>query len=414
MNSSWEAWLQEELTRLSAAGLERSLTTVAPLPDPADAAWCMLGGARLLNLFSNDYLGLSRDRRLAEAAANAAHTYGCGGSASRLVCGNHPLYPALEEALAAHHQAEAALVFPSGYAANVGTITALVGRGDLVLSDRLNHASIIDGIRLSQAEHRRFRHGDVDHLATLLRAESGRSRRVLIVTESVFSMDGDQAPLLEIVALKERYGALLLVDEAHAGGVLGAAGEGLTHALGCHGAVDLHIGTLSKAFGSVGGYVVGNRQLLRLLLNRARPLIFSTAVPPPSVAASLAAVSAVRAAHLQRHHLQQLATLFRSRLKASGLNTGTSATQIVPVWVGDNGNTLAFASALRRRGIGAVAIRPPTVPPQTARVRFSLTALLTLEQVQWAADQIIQVAHDLGLTGAQSTAKGRHGDAGKR
>ena len=424
---------EAELAELEAQGLLRVL------PDAADAhePWLFLNGRRVLNLASNNYLGLAGEPELREAAAEAARRYGCGATASRLVVGNHPLYAELERELAAFKGTEAALVFGSGYAANVGTVAALVGRGDLVLSDRLNHASIVDGIVLSRAEHRRYRHRDVEHLARLLEEARGRYRTVLIVTDTVFSMDGDLAPLREIADLARRYGALLMVDEAHATGVFGPHGEGLAHELGVHELVDVHVGTLSKAVGGVGGYVAGSRTLIRYLVNRARSLIYSTGLPPPDVAAALAGLRCLRAADAARMRLRRLAERFRRELTEAGLRVGAggaappgftasaglaipagftaaagserlqaleAGSPIVPVIAGSSQQALAFSRELQARGVGGVAIRPPAVPPGTARVRFSLTAAHTEADVTWAVEQIVAAARACGLLAGQGKA----------
>ncbi len=419
---------EAELAELAAEGQLRALLEAEGAQEP----WLTLAGRRLLNLASNNYLGLAGAPQLREAAVAAVARYGCGATASRLIAGNHPLYAQLEEELAAWQGTEAALVFGSGYAANVGTLSALVGRDDLVLSDRLNHASIVDGIVLSRAEHRRYRHGDVEHLARLLAEAQGRYRTVLVVTDSVFSMDGDLAPLAEIAALTRRHGALLMVDEAHATGVFGPQGQGLAHALGVQELVDVHVGTLSKAVGAVGGFVAGRRSLIRYLVNRARSLIYSTALPPADVAAALAGVRLLRQAGAARAHLHRLARRFRRELRAAGLAVGPAragdsgegrgdgsghggggrpagdwaedgmgalaeASPIVPVFAGSNQRALAFSRELQARGVGGVAIRPPTVPAGTARVRFSLTASLTEEDLAWAVAQIVAAARACGL-----------------
>lgn len=382
-----------ELDQLAAAGLERSLPEAAG----ADGPWLTLNGRRLLNLASNNYLGLAGSPELRRAAIAAVEQYGCGATASRLIAGNHPLYTALERELAHFKHTEGALLFGSGYAANVGVITALVGRDDLVLSDRLNHASIVDGILLSRAEHRRYRHADPDHLRYLLEGAAGQYRTVLVVTDTLFSMDGDLAPLAEIARLKRQHGALWMVDEAHATGLFGPAGQGLAHELGVADAVDVHMGTFSKAAGGVGGYVAGRRTLIRYLINRARSLIYSTALPPADVAVARAGLALIIQAGEARRHLRRMADLFRAELSGAGLNIGSSQSQIVPVMAGGNEAALRFASALQSRGIAGVAIRPPTVPPGTARVRFSLTAAHSEADVRWAVEGIVAAARECGL-----------------
>ncbi|MBE0467357.1 MAG: 8-amino-7-oxononanoate synthase, partial [Candidatus Desulforudis sp.] len=318
--------LKTDLNRRAEAGLRRQLKVAQAAHGP----WVSLEGRRMLNLASNNYLGLAVDPVLVEAMTVATVSGGCGATASRLIVGNHTGYREVEEYLARFKGTAAALIFPSGYHANLGTISALVGRGDVVFSDKLAHASIIDGIVLSRAEHKRFRHNDVEHLRHLLQQNRPDYRRALIVTESVFSMDGDVAPLVELVALKERYGAWLMVDEAHGAGVFGPRGQGLAHALGIGEAVEVQMGTFSKAFGCVGGYVAGERTLIDYLVNSSRSFIYSTGLPPGVVAAIGAAVRAVEQAAARRERLLEYADRFRGLLQAAGLNTGASVTQIIP------------------------------------------------------------------------------------
>ena len=330
-------------------------------------------GGRLINLSSNNYLGLAGHPTIEAAMAEGARR-GAGSTASRLVVGTDLETLALEQELAAWKETEAALLFGSGYAANFGVLTALVGRGDAVFSDSLNHASIIDGCRLSGATIHRYRHCDAGHLATLLESAGDASRK-LIVTESVFSMDGDVAPLAELADLAERHDAALVVDEAHAAGVFGPRGEGLVRELELGDRVDVTIGTLGKAFGVYGAYVAGAQVWIDWLVNTCRPFVFTTALPPAVVGGVRAALELVAEASELRDSLRSRAQEFRARLAALGLDTAGSTTQIVPVLVGANERALAFSTALERHGVLGVAIRPPTVPPGTARLRFSLTAL---------------------------------------
>jgi 8-amino-7-oxononanoate synthase len=365
--TGWDDVLAAELGERAAAGLTRSLR-----PLKREGAWVVLeDGRRLLNLSSNDYLGLASHPAVREAAARAADR-GAGATASRLIVGTDPETCALEERLADFQGTEAALVFGSGFLANAGVISALVGSEDAVFSDRLNHASIIDGCRLSRAAIHRYDHLDVDQLETLLQRD--RSRRKLIVTESVFSMDGDVAPLREIAELKERYGAALLVDEAHADGVFGPHGEGMAHELGVADRVDVHLGTFGKAFGAYGAYVAGRAVWVQYLLNAARSFVFTTALPPAVIGAVDAALDLVREADRGRSELQAKAASVRAGLHALELDTQRSETQIVPAVVGGNEAALALARALEDYGVLAVAIRPPTVPEGRARLRFSITA----------------------------------------
>jgi 8-amino-7-oxononanoate synthase len=351
-------------------------------------------GGRLVNLSSNNYLGLAGHPAVAEAMARAA-ARGAGATASRLVAGTDREVLELEERIAAFDGAEAALVFGSGYLANVGVLSALVGRGDAVFSDRLNHASIIDGVRLSRAAVHRYDHADADHLEVLLARADGTARK-LIVTESVFSMDGDVAPLEAIVALAERYGAALVVDEAHAGGVFGPEGQGYVRELGLAERVDLTIGTFGKAFGVYGAYASGRRLWIEYLVNTCRPFIFTTGLPPAVIGGIGAALDLVREAGDLRRDLLRKAMRFRARLDELGYDTCGSTTQIVPAVVGGNEAALSLAEALQARGVLGVAIRPPTVPEGTARVRFSLTAAHTDEHVEQALAAIEAVQAGAG------------------
>lgn len=368
LTEDWDAALAAFLAERDRQGLLRRLRPFRGMGPRVVSP----EGRDLINLSSNDYLGLASHPVLAEAAARAARDRGMSATASRLIVGDDPNVHALEERVAEHKGTEAALVVGSGFLANVGVIPALAGPGDEIFSDQLNHASIIDGCRLSRATVHRYRHGDVEHLETLLR--KSQARRKLIVTDTVFSMDGDTAPLQDIVELKERYGAALLVDDAHGGGVFGPKGEGYAHAVGVAEQVDLHLGTFSKAFGVYGAYVAGRATWIRYLQNTCRSLIYSTALPPPVIGAAMAAVELVREADDLRRQLQLKAEHFRTQLAELGLDTAGSTTHIVPVVIGESDAALAFSCALEEQGVLAIAIRPPTVPVGTARIRFSLMA----------------------------------------
>ena len=358
-----------------------------------------VAGQVLLNLSSNDYLGLAQDPRLIDAAQAAAAQWGAGAGASRLVVGHLALHEEVEARLAAFKGTEAAVIFPTGYMANVGTIAALVGPGDVIFSDRLNHASIYDGIKLSGAALQRFPHRDLNRLEQLLQ-QAGAARRRLIVTDSVFSVDGDVAPLADLVALKSRYGAWLMIDEAHATGVLGTKGGGLAEALGLTGEVEIHLGTFSKALGSQGGYVAGDRRLVDYLHNRARSFIYSTALAPLVLGAIDRALEIVAQEPERRLFFERESEAFRRDLLSAGLDLLGSETQIIPVLVGENDRTLEFAAALKDQGLMAVALRPPTVPPGRARVRFSLSAghsredLRQARELLWLRREALAWGHD--------------------
>jgi 8-amino-7-oxononanoate synthase len=387
-----EAWIHDELEKLRAASLERHLE-VRPLPG---GVFC-LGEERRLNFSSNDYLGLARHPRLIEAAAAATRRTGAGAGASRLVTGTLAEHVELEAAVARHKGYPAALVFGSGFLTSVGVIPALVGRGDHVFSDRLIHASMIDGIRLSRATLHRYRHNDLDHLARLL-TECPASGRRLIVTESVFSMDGDRAPLPALAELAQRHGALLMVDEAHATGVLGPAGAGLVAEHGLQDAVNLCMGTFSKALGSYGGYVACSEAMRAWLINRARAFIYTTALPPGVVAASREALDLLGEEPDLGPRLQVLAGRLRRQLNAAGLETAGSTTQIVPLVVGEAVSALAVAQRLRGAGILTVAIRPPTVPDGTARVRLAVTLAHDAADIDRLAGACVAATRAEGLS----------------
>ncbi len=385
--------LSQELDSLEAQALRRRLQV---LEEVLPGGKVRLGDQVLLNLSSNDYLGLAQDPRLIAAAQVAAARWGTGAGASRLVVGHLALHEEVEARLAAFKGTQAAVIFSTGYMANLGAIAALAGSGDAVFCDKLNHASIYDGIKLSGATLWRFPHRDLNRLEDLLRKNQAAKRR-LIITDSVFSVDGDLAPLAALVALKDRYGAALMIDEAHATGVLGARGAGLAEALGLTDRVEIHMGTFSKAFGALGGYVAGERRLIDYLHNRARSFIYSTALAPPVLGAIAAALEIVAAEPERRAYLREEAEKFRRGLMSAGLDTLGSETQIVPVLVGDNGRTLEFAARLRQQGLMAVALRPPTVPPGRARVRFSLSAAHAREDLRQALETIVSTARQMGL-----------------
>jgi 8-amino-7-oxononanoate synthase len=385
--------LSRELADLEGRALRRRLQVVEEVRPGGKVR---VAGQVLLNLSSNDYLGLSQDHRIIKAAQAAAAQWGAGAGASRLVVGHLALHEAVEAKLAGFKDTEAAVIFPTGYMANVGTISALVGPGDVVFGDRLNHASIYDGIKLSGAAFKRFPHRDLNRLEQLL-LEAGSARRRLIITDSVFSVDGDLAPLKDLVALKARYQAWLMIDEAHATGVLGAKGAGLAEALGVTRGVDIHMSTFSKALGSLGGYVAGDRRLVDYLHNRARSFIYSTALAPPVLGAIDQALEIVRQEPERRLYLSQESEDFRQALLAAGLDLLGSETQIIPVLVGANDRALEFAARLKDQGLMAVALRPPTVPPGRARVRFSLSAAHSRQDLHRARETIVAAARAMGL-----------------
>jgi glycine C-acetyltransferase/8-amino-7-oxononanoate synthase len=388
----------ERLDELRERGLYRRLRLIEGPQGPQ----VTLGGRPILLLCSNNYLGLADHPRVREAAAEAALRWGAGAGASRLISGNMEPHRELESRLAAFKGYEAALLFGSGYLANTGTIAALAGRGEVVFSDELNHASIVDGCRLSRAETFVYRHADPEHLAWGLREAGGRGS--LIVTDGVFSMDGDLAPLGELIELARRHGARLMVDEAHATGAIGPGGRGSASAAGLSGEVDVVVGTLGKALGSYGAYVCASAEIADLLVNSARPFIFSTAPPPPALGAAQAALELLEAEPERVERLQTNAEVLRSALADEGLVPARSATQIVPVQVGEAEPTMELCERVLERGVFAQGIRPPTVPEGSSRLRFTVMATHSAEELERAAREVGAAAREVGLISAQPLA----------
>ena len=372
----------ERLAELRAAGLERRLREVGGAQGPR----VLLDGQEVLLLCSNNYLGLANHPVVREAAAEAALRWGTGAGASRLISGSMTVHRRLEERLAAFKGFEAALLFGSGYLANAGTVSALAGKGEVVFSDALNHASIIDGCRLAGADTFVYDHCDLDHLAWGL--ERTRCRASLIVTDGVFSMDGDVAPLAGLVELARRHGCRLLVDEAHGTGALGPGGRGAVAAAGLGDGVDVVVGTLGKALGGYGAYVCCSEEIRELLINVARPFVFSTALPPPVVAAAHAALAELEARPERVDRLAANAALIRRELAGRGLDVSRTGTQIVPVVVGEAAQATELCEAALRRGVFAQAIRPPTVPDGTSRLRLTVMATHREGELVRAAEAI--------------------------
>jgi glycine C-acetyltransferase len=372
----------------------------------AQSSRVILDGREVLLLCSNNYLGLADHPLLKEASIRAVERYGTGSGASRLVSGNMELHEALEARIASFKRTEAALLFNSGYAANTGVIPAIVGKGDVIFSDRLNHASIVDGALLSRARLVRYPHNDVASLRRLLAGTEPAGRR-LFVSDGVFSMDGDLASLADLVELKKEFGALLMVDDAHGTGVLGETGRGSAELFNVMAEIDIQMGTFGKALGSFGAYIAASREIVDYLVNRARSFIFSTALPSAVLAASLAAlnlVDSVEGARL-RKRVADNTDLFRSALQEAGFSTMASETQIIPVFVGDAGPTMEFSRQLLAEGIFVQGIRPPTVPPGSCRLRCTVMATHTMEELAWAAETIKRVGKRLGVVTTRSTSK---------
>jgi glycine C-acetyltransferase/8-amino-7-oxononanoate synthase len=383
--------IANRLEELRESGLYRRMRLVSGPQGPR----VLLNGKRVLLLCSNNYLGLADHPRVREAAARAAMRYGVGAGASRLISGNMTVHHRLEKRLAEFKGTDRCLLFGSGYLANTGVIAALAGEGDVIFSDQLNHASIVDGCRLSRAETFVYEHLDVEHLEWGLDEANGRGS--LIVTDGVFSMDGHVAPLEQIVDLAQRYDARVLVDEAHATGVLGPGGRGSVAAAGLTAEVDVIVGTLGKALGGYGAFVCCSDQLARWLTNAARTLIFSTGPAPPSVAAALAAIELLEQQPRQIERLHQNALTLRAALVDEGFRIEHGETQIVPLIVGDSHLTMDFCERALERGVFAQAIRPPTVPHGSARLRLAAMATHTAAELRWAARELAAAADEAGL-----------------
>ena len=383
--------IADRLDELRERGLHRRLRMISGPQGPR----VLLDGRPVLLLCSNNYLGLADHPRVREAAAEAAMRWGVGAGASRLISGNMKLHRRLEERLADFKGHEAALLFGSGYLANTGAIAALARNGEVVFSDQLNHASIIDGCRLSRAETFAYRHADLDHLEWGLRKAQGRGS--LIVTDGVFSMDGDVAPIEGLVRLAHRYDCRLMVDEAHATGAIGPGGRGSVAAAGLSDEVDVVVGTLGKALGSYGAYVCASNEVVDYLINVARPFIFSTAPPPPTVAAADAALEVLTSNPHRVERLQANAKMMREALLAEGLPLAPSETQIVPVMVGDPEVTVQLSELALERGVFAQGIRPPTVPEGTSRLRLTTMATHRGSELVRAAKVLGDAAREIGL-----------------
>jgi 8-amino-7-oxononanoate synthase len=384
--------IEHRLAEIERLGLTRRLRLISGPQGPS----VLLDGRPVLLLCSNNYLGLADHPRVREAAAEAAMRWGAGTGASRLVSGTMTIHRRLEERLAAFEGTEGCVLFGSGYLANLGAIGALVGPGDTVFSDALNHASIVDGCRLSRARVVVYRHLDTEHLDWSLRRHGGDGQR-LIATDSVFSMDGDLAPLDELLELARRHHARLLVDEAHATGALGPGGRGAIAQAGLEGEVDVLVGTLGKALGSYGAYVCAQDSMVRYLINTARPLIFSTAPPPPAIAGALAALELIEERPDRVDRLRSLASTFRQALRAEGFAVADGEMHIIPLLLGEERDAMALCQGALERGVFAQGIRPPSVPPGTARLRLTVMASHTPAELRRAARALGAATRELEL-----------------
>ena len=388
------AWIREELQQLHDAGL---FTNIRTIESPMDA-WVTIDGRRLLNFCANNYLGLANHPRMREAARRSVEEFGVGPGAVRTIAGTMSLHTKLEKRLAEFKNVEACVTFQSGFSANLGAIPALVGREDVIFSDELNHASIIDGCRLSRARVVRYAHNDVDDLRKQI-AETTDYRRAMIVTDGVFSMDGDVAPLDKIAGVAQEHGILLMVDDAHGEGVLGEGGRGIVDHYGLHGRVDVEVGTLSKAFGVVGGMVCGSEVIVDWLRQRGRPFLFSSAMTVPDVAACIEAVDILESSTELVDRLWNNAHVFRQGMKEMGFDTGHSQTPIVPVMLGDAPLAQQFSRRLFEEGVFAMAIGYPTVPQGKARIRVMNSAAHSAGDIEQALATFGDVGRELGVIG---------------
>jgi glycine C-acetyltransferase len=386
-------FLKERLAELEHEGL-----AIRPrvLEGPTGAR-ARFDGRDVINLASNNYLGLANHPRMNAAAAKAAAELGAGSGAVRTISGTMAMHRELERRFADFKHAEDALMFQSGFTANAGTVAAVLDKEDVIVSDRLNHASIIDGARLSRAEIKVFEHRDADHADALLAETKRPGRRQLLITDGVFSMDGDIAPLPALVEVAEKHDAIMMIDDAHASGVLGAAGAGTVDHFGLHGRVDIQVGTLSKAIGVLGGFIAGPTQLIEWLVNRGRPFLFSTSAPPAVVAACIEALEIIRDEPERLERLWQNTRTFKAGLHELGFDTGDSETPITPVITGDEATTQTFARRLFEEGVFTPAIVYPTVVKGRARVRTIVTADHTEADLGEALAVFGRVAEELGL-----------------
>lgn len=386
-------YLREKIEELKRDGVYRQL----PVLEGGNDAEAVLNGRKIINLSSNNYLGFANHPRLKKAAIEAIEKYGAGTGAVRTIVGNMSIHEELEEILAEFKREESAFIYQSGFNCNMGTIQAVTERGDLIVSDELNHASIIDGVRLSRADRAIFRHADMNHLEEVLKTERDKHKNVLIITDGVFSMDGDIAPLPEIVELAEKYGALTYVDDAHGSGVLGESGRGTVDHFGLQGRVDFTMGTLSKAIGVVGGYVAGSNVMYEWLNHRARPVLFSTTMPPSAAGSIIEAIKMLMESTEYTDKLWENSKHFKEKVKALGFNTGNSQTPITPVIVGEEAKTMEFSRRLLEKGVFVSGIVFPTVPVGTGRVRCMVTAGHSKAQLDQAVEIFAQVGREMKI-----------------
>src|SRR5690242_11644176 len=392
------SFLTDQLSELKAKGTHFNLRVL----EDEQAPVCTFDGKRVINLASNNYLGLTTHPKLREAALEATRKYGVGSGAVRTIAGTMKIHMELEEKIARFKNVEACVVFQSGFAANAGTVSAVLGKDDFIISDELNHASIIDGARLSKAKIKVFRHKDVDHAEQQLKEVANEPGHKLVITDGVFSMDGDIGALPQLCDLAEKYGAIMMVDDAHASGVLGRNGRGTIDHFKVHGRVDIQVGTLSKAIGSLGGYVCGSRDLIDFLYHRARPFLFSTSHPPSVAATCIAAFDLLETEPERIERLWDNTRYFKTELGRLGFNIGgvttpASETPITPIIIGDGRQAMDFSRALFDAGVMATGIAFPTVPEGKARIRTIMTSEHTRAELDQALETLDRVSKKLGI-----------------
>jgi glycine C-acetyltransferase/8-amino-7-oxononanoate synthase len=383
-------YISDELKKIKKSGLYRELNTV----EGAQGSHVKIKGRTYISFCSNNYLGLANHPEVTKAAKDAVKKYGWGAGASRLISGNMKLHQALENEISKFKRKEAAIVFPTGYMANIGAICSLVSSGDLVISDRFNHASIIDGCRLSGADFRIYPHRDTVKLENVLKKSSKYSRR-LIVTDTVFSMDGDLAPLPDIVGIAHKYKAMVMVDEAHGTGVFGKSGRGVLEHFNLNKEAEIIMGTLSKAIGSLGGFVSGNGDLINYLRNKARTFMYTTALPPAVCAASIMGIKLIQKDHSLRKSLWRNVHCVKERLKLLNLNVISSESPIIPIMIGDAKKAVEMSRFLFERGILIPAIRPPTVPIESSRLRITIMSTHAKNDLEKLLNALGAVQHTL-------------------
>src|SRR5499427_2281939 len=392
------SYLTDQINELKAKGTHFNLRVL----EDEQAPECTFDGKKVINLASNNYLGLTTHPKLREAALEATRKYGVGSGAVRTIAGTMKIHMELEEKIARFKNVEACVVFQSGFTANAGTVSAILGKDDFIISDQLNHASIIDGARLSRARILVFNHKDMTHAEEQLASVKDQPGRKLLITDGVFSMDGDLGPLPGLCELAEKYGAIMMVDDAHASGVLGKAGRGTVDHFSVHGRVDIQVGTLSKAIGALGGYVCGTRDLIDFLYHRARPFLFSTSHPPSVAATCIAAFEMLESEPERIERLWENTRYFKEQLTSAGFDTGgrttpASETPITPIIVGEGRKAMEFSKALFDAGVMATGIAFPTVPEGKARIRTIMTSEHSREQIDQALETLVSVARKMSI-----------------